>query len=130
MRNQLNSYIDNSMTDVKDYIKEVDKYTNNIGYQGNTATATSDKVFLLSIKEVGLQNYPVDNNWNYQYMDALNAEGTTYQWFADGNTISGYFWLRSPNSNYYDRFFDYNGGNLEDLTALSIGFVYPAFVIG
>ena len=127
MRTWLNGYIYESMTDTKAYIKEVSKDTNNIGYNGNSISATNDKVFLLSQKEAG-----VSNNWNwsdYPGMNALNSEGTTYEWF-ESNTVGDWFWLRSPSSNSNDSFFYYYYGDLGCNSADVEYTVCPAFVIG
>ena len=127
MRTWLNGYIYESMTDTKAYIKEVSKDTNNIGYNGNSVSATNDKVFLLSQKEAG-----VSNNWNwsgYPGMNALNSEGTTYEWL-ESNTVGDWFWLRSPSSNSSDSFFYYYYGDLGCNSADIAYTVCPAFVIG
>ena len=127
MRTWLNGYIYESMTDTKAYIKEVSKDTNNIGYNGNSVSATNDKVFLLSQKEAG-----VSNNWNwsgYPGMNALNSEGTTYEWF-ESNTVGDWFWLRSPNSDDVYSFFYYYYGDLGCNSANVEYTVCPAFVIG
>ena len=127
MRTWLNGYIYESMTDTKAYIKEVSKDTNNIGYNGNSVSATNDKVFLLSQKEAG-----VSNNWNwsgYPGMNALNSEGTTYEWF-ESNTVGDWFWLRSPDSSDDSNFFSYDNGGLNDGGAGREGTVCSAFVIG
>ena len=133
MREWLRTDIYNSMTDVKDYIKPVTKLTNNIGYNGNTVSETSDTVFLLSPKECGIEWQMTDDNYwawpDYVGIDALNAEGTTYEWF-NNNTIDVNFWLRSPSSYHDDDFFSYHYGDLNyDYAYIGIT-VCPAFVIG
>ena len=127
MRTWLNGYIYESMTDTKAYIKEVSKDTNNIGYNGNSVSATNDKVFLLSQKEAG-----VSNSWDwsdYPGMNALNNEGTTYEWL-ESNTVGDWFWLRSPSSHVSDSFFYYYYGDLGCNSANVEYTVCPAFVIG
>ena len=132
MRDWLNGNIYNSMSN-KDYIKTVTKMTNNIGYKGNSVTGTQDNVFLLSPKEAGVEWQMADSNYwdwpDYVGMNALNSEGSTYTWFAT-NTVGDYFWLRSPNSDYDDDFFNYCYGDLSDIFADDESTVYPAFVIG
>ena len=132
MREWLNKDIYGTMSN-KDYIKEVTKMTNNIGYNGNSVTGTQDKVFLLSPKEAGLEWQIADSSyWNwpdYVGMNALNSEGSTYTWFAT-NTVGDYFWLRSPRSDIDDVFFDYNYGGLGSGIASYGVTVCPAFVIG
>jgi hypothetical protein len=59
----------------------------------------------------------------------LETEGTTYEWF-ESNTVSGWFWLRSPYSNYDDYFFVYFRGDLASIDANVEYTVCPAFVIG
>jgi hypothetical protein len=132
MRAWLNGDIYNSMSN-KDYIKSVSKMTNNTGYQGTTATSTSDKVFLLSPKEAGIEdNIYDDNRWSWypeEYKPVLETEGTTYSWFIS-NTVNDYIWLRSPCSydNYF--FFLYYRGDLSDYDANYEYTVCPTFVIG
>lgn len=133
IRTWLNEDIYDTMSN-KDYIKSVDKMTNNIGYQGNTTTPTSDKVFLLSPKEAGIEWQVADSNywdWSaYVGMNALNSEGTTYEWF-ESNTVDVWFWLRSPYSDNSDHFFYYSSGFLDlDIVVDSKYPVCPAFVIG
>ena len=134
MRTWLNTTIYESMTDTKAYIKEVSKDTNNIGYNGNSVSATNDKVFLLSPKEAGIEWQMSDSNYwgwaDYPGMNALNNEGTKYAWFNGSNTINDYFWLRSPDSNIDDFFFFYLYGYLNYDCANIEYTVCPAFVIG
>ena len=129
MRDWLNSDIYNSMSN-KDCIKEVPKMTNNTGYQGTTATSTSDKVFLLSPKEAGVADDIAGLSWYpEEYKRVLETEGTTYTWF-ETNTVGGWFWLRSPDSSDDSNFFSYDNGGLNDGGAGREGTVCPAFVIG
>jgi hypothetical protein len=132
IRSWLNEDIYNTMSN-KDYIKEVTKMTNNIGKNGNSVSETQDKVFLLSPKETGVEWQMADSNYwdspDYTGINALNSEGTTYEWF-ESNTIDDNFWLRSPYSNYSDHFFYYDYSNLSILIAFIGKPVCPAFVIG
>ena len=129
MRAWLNSDIYNNMSN-KDYIKEVTKMTDNVGYSGqeNEVTATSDKVFLLSVIETGLQDQ-AEGDFDYPYMDAIKAEGTTYEWFTN-NSLRDFFWLRSPVSSGDNRFFCYGGNTLECDNAEVEDAVFAVFVIG
>ncbi len=132
IRTWLNGDVYDSMTDVAPYIKSVTKMTNNIGYNGNSVSDTSDKVFLLSPKEIGVE-WQITGHWampDYVGMDALNTEGTIYKWFADGGKILDWFWLRSPISNGNNYFFSYDNGNLDCKNADYEDTVCPAFVIG
>ena len=128
MREWLNKDIYNTMSN-KDYIKSVSKMTNNTGYQGTTATSTSDKVFLLSPKEAGVADFMA--SWAYfpeEYRPVLEAEGTTYEQF-ESNAVYDWFWLRSPVAFSSECFYGYlnsmvgQDANYEDA-------VCPAFVIG
>jgi hypothetical protein len=129
MREWLNENIYNTMSN-KDYIKEVTKMTNNIGYQGTTATSTSDNVFLLSPKEAGVADDIAGWSWYpEEYKPVLETEGTTYTWF-ETNTVRDWFWLRSPSSDYDFDFFGYGDGFLDGSGANIENPVCPAFVIG
>jgi hypothetical protein len=132
MREWLNKDIYDTMSN-KDYIKEVTKMTNNIGYNGNSVTGTQDKVFLLSPKETGVEWQMADENyWNwpdYVGMNALNSEGTTYEWF-ESNTVSFWLWLRSPYSSDNSNFFLYGYGGIDCNNGYSEDTICPAFVIG
>ena len=137
MREWLNTTIYESMDNVKEYIKEVPKSTNNIGYQGNSTSTTNDKLFLLSAKEVGFECPPDCNS----YSNVFNGEGNKYAWFNKGsNVIKDHFWLRSPTPHDSFFFFNYLYGDFDN-DKVSTGnlfynganeqcAVYPAFVIG
>ena len=127
MREWLNSDIYNSMSN-KDCIKSINKMTNNTGQQGTTATSTSDKVFLLSVKEAGV----ADNIWDWypeEHKPVLETEGTTYTWF-ESNTVNNKFWLRSPISDDYSAFFCYNNADIDGNSSFLVNTVCPAFVVG
>ena len=129
MRAWLNGNIYNSMSN-KDCVKTVTKMTNNTGYQGTTATSTSDKVFLLSPKEAGVADDIAGWSWYpEEYKPVLETEGTTYTWF-ETNTVDCRFSLRSPNSDDSYFFFSYNHGDLHYVDADGGSTVCPAFVIG
>ncbi len=136
MRTWLNTTVYESMTDTKAYIKEVSKDTNNTGYQGTTASATQDRVFLLSPKEAGVAD---SANWDWyleEYKLVLEMEGSTYAWFNGSNTIIDALWLRSPDSDDEEYFFTYyydhvyNSVYIDFDTAHHDYTVCPAFVIG
>lgn len=133
MREWLNGEVYNTMSN-KEYIKSTTVLTNNIGENGNEVSATTDKLFLLSPKEIGIESqmedYWATMNGTYPGMDALNNEGSIYQWFAEGNGPSGYFWTRSAYSsgNQYFNFVSY--GRLSQGYANSKNGILPAFVIG
>ena len=131
MRAWLNSDVYNSMN-IKDLIKPATKQTNNTGYQGNSVTGTSDKLFLLSPIEAGVADDINSASWSWypeQYKPVLQNEGSTYSWF-ESNTVSVWFRLRSPNSNSDNNFFGYYYGDLSSETAYTERPVCPAFVIG
>ena len=122
--------------DVKSAITPVTK-TNNLGSENPTGTSSdSVKLFLLSVKEIGLQdeleNYweffykeiawpDGENYWEYEYpyMSSINAESSfTYTYFQTDGYIGraefangDWFWLRSAYSGGNDYFFlvDYDG---------------------
>ena len=98
------------------------------GYNSPNGTKSATcYLFLPSIKEVGLNN---DISGWYSYMTAIEAEGETFDWFAEGGCIDRWFWLRSPRSNYVTLFFGYGNGSGSYDTAHRSYSVYPAFVIG
>ena len=63
-------------------------------------------------------------------MTAIEAEGETFDWFAEGGYIDDCFWLRSPYSDIDYLFFYYDYGYDLDYYADGSYPVYPAFVIG
>ena len=113
--------------------------TNNLGYENPTGTSSdSGKLFLLSAKEIGLQD-ELENDRGYSYMSSINAESAfTYTYFqTDGYNRRAefangdWFWLRSANSDTdYGFFYAYDGGYLSDGRADYWVGVVPAFVIG
>ena len=125
MRAWLNGDIHNGMNN-KDYIKPVNKMTNNVGYGGNSVSETSDKVFLLSSKECGF-SCP---SWNDKYSTIFNEEGTAYEWFVKGGFVDDCFWLRSPYSGANSVFLRYDYAYLDTYHANNEYTVCPAFVIG
>ena len=113
--------------------------TNNLGYENPTGTSSdSGKLFLLSVKEIGLQD-ELENDWGYSYMSSINAESAfTYTYFqTDGYNRRAefangdWFWLRSAYSDtdYYFFHVD-NYGYLNGSNAYHEHGVVPAFVIG
>ena len=113
--------------------------TNNLGYENPTGTSSdSGKLFLLSVKEIGLQD-ELENDWRYPYMSSINAESAfTYTYFqTDGYkrraefANGDWFWLRSASSIDDSGFFFVNGdGYLSYDIADNEDGVVPAFVIG
>ena len=113
--------------------------TNNLGYENPTGTSSdSGKLFLLSVKEIGLQD-ELENDWGYPYMSSINAESSfTYTYFqTDGYNRRAefangdWFWLRSADSDYNRGFFGVgDGGYLGSDGADGEDGVVPAFVIG
>ena len=99
------------------------------GYNNPNGTKSATcYLFLPSIKEVGLNDDI--SGWGYPYMTAIEAEGNTFDYFAEGGYIDDWFWLRSPRSNTANSFFSYHYGHYNYAIAYSGTFVYPAFVIG
>ena len=89
---------------------------------------------MLSPKEVGIEWKVADDDYmgmpDYIGLNAINSEGTTYDWFINGGYIDNSFWLRSPYSWTNEGFFYYICGDLDSSIANYEDFVYPAFVIG
>ena len=119
MRKWLNGDVYESMNN-KTYIKEVTKMSNNVGEGCTEATATKDKVFLLSVAETGL---------NYDY--DIDGEGTVYEWLKNNNDFYLAFWLRSASSSSSCVFHKYNYGSISGDYAHMKGYnIFPVFVIG
>ena len=116
---------------IKQYIKPTTKMTNNIGYQGSTASPTTDFLFLLSPIEIGLG---VENlvffGEEYGYEETLKQEGKIYEYFKT-KTVRGNQLLRSPISTNESDFFGYSSGDYmfveANVTPIS---ARVAFVIG
>lgn len=140
MRSWLNGTVYDSMTDVKDYIKPVSKMSNNLGFGGQVATETTDKVFLLSVKEIGMFDQ-ISSCWD---INAVAAEGSEYAWFADGNIVNEpgcdgtYVFLRTAAYGEYENgicfYYNYTfDGSAAILTGNELDWpnpIFPAFVIG
>lgn len=116
-------------TDFQNNVTTVLKQTNNMAYGstvGSSASATADKVWLVSYRELVPTLY---DGWKtYGGFQALNQEGSQYEYFHgkvtnnwSGNNIlsgiyktvsgsaplgaySGIWWERSPHPNYYNDF--------------------------
>ena len=133
MRAWLNTDLLNSMIDTKEYIKPVNKTTNNVGYQGNEVSSTLDKIFLLSVHEANLSEKLIRWTGGYEYIDSIYKEGQPYEWFLDSqnNYLNTTACLRSVNANGDTFFFmfGYNGHILSNNAQVAYC-VYPAFVIG
>lgn len=136
---------------LRDNVTPVIKYTNNgpqdknEGYYDKSAlTATVDKLFLLSYKELVPTPYNNSNYWEDAY-NSLTQEGKQYEFFKDkvtnnysSNTVLNYshiltpnnwWWERSANPWYsYDALHVYSGGNPTYHTSVdcSYGGVVPA----
>ena len=79
-------------SDLKGALKAVNKKTNNTAYTSPGAvSSTSDKVWLLSLVEIGGSVSPNDINVGGSGIPAAtyNAEGTQYKIFADAKVKSG-----------------------------------------
>ena len=98
------------------------------GYNNPNETKTVDcYLFIPSIKEVGLNDDTFDS---YPAKAAIEAEGETFDYFADGNYFDVRYWLRSPNSRYQSEFFlCLYGTSYDYLSAFANIGVQPAFVI-
>ena len=141
-------------TDFQNNVTTVLKQTNNMAYGstvGSSASATADKVWLVSYRELVPTLY---DGWKtYGGFQALNQEGSQYEYFHgkvtnnwSGNnilsgiykTVSGstplgasdyYWWERSPNpdNNYYFLQVYSNGGPSYNYYASYRYSVVPAF---
>ena len=97
------------------------------GYNSPNGTKSATcYLFLPSIKEVGLND---DISGWYSYMTAIEAEGETFDYFAEGGYIDDWLRLRSPDSYLENVFFGYYYGSNDDNIAYGSYPVYPAFVI-
>ena len=73
------------------------------GYNNPNTTETTDcYLFLPSVKEIGFNDEA--SVW-YPYMTAIEAEGETFDYFAEGAHIVDMCWLRSPQSDTNHNFF-------------------------
>lgn len=123
MREWLNGTIYNGLSsDLKSAIKPVSKKTNNVGNgdKSATATATTDKLFLLSLAEA-----------NITHTFDTDGEGTAYQYFVNTKyNLRG--WFRSPRIDSPKNFCDFNNSNTigSNYAAYPNANVIPAFVIG
>ena len=156
LRNQMNNgEIWNQFpTDFQNNVTPVLKQTNNMDYgdtAGSSASATADKVWLVSYRELVPTLY---NGWKTSGgFQALSQEGSQYEYFngkvtnnysGNGilsgiyNTVSGstpvgadsdYWWERSPNPSGYSSFLlvDSNGGPSNGSGAYYRYSVVPAF---
>ena len=98
------------------------------GYNSpNSTKSATCYLFLPSMKEVGFNDNIYDS---YPYKTAIEAEGETFDYFSEGCSIDGGFWLRSPYSQFNNIFFYYSYGGYYDGLASFSRPVYPAFVIG
>lgn len=118
-------FLNSLPADLRAAIKMVNKKTS-AGNQSSTIKTEPMKCFLLSEKEVGLQNYSVA------------GEGATYSLFtttskrikklANGAGGASYWWLRSPRASYSDDFccVDTNGSannnNANSACGVCVGF--------
>ena len=116
-------------SDLKSVIKSVTKSTGTGGGSTSGTETSTNKLFLLSEKEVGLSSYSVGN------------EGTQYPIFTDNNSrikklsngsgSASSWWLRSPFSGYSSRFCRvYSDGSANyDFASISLGVCF-GFCVG
>ena len=132
MRTYLSNNIYTSLpSDLQIVIKTVNKKSDNGSGDNTTLNITKDKLFLLSLEEVGFTSNDV-------YREYVNGQGTKYEYFSNGNSrkkkdLSGdlcHWWLRSTRTfNFYFFFLVNFNGNWNSISAdLSRG-VVPAFCI-
>ena len=132
---EMRTYVNNDVysflpSDLQAVIKSVDKVSDNGNKNTTTLNTTQDKLFLLSLEEVGFTSS------DSPYF--VPGQGTKYEYFTDDasrvksylNGESMYWWLRSAYTNsgyifcgvYDDGGYDYNN-------AYSVFGVAPAFCI-
>ena len=122
IRNLLNnSFYQSISEETRKCIKQVNKTTNNRGYGGTSGTlsSTQDYLFLLSATEI---------NKNQQY--SVAGEGHTYAYFSGSFNFQSYTWLRSPNYNSSQNFYQLQGNRVNTASATTVYGICPAFVIG
>ena len=133
---EIRTYVNNDVcnalpSDLQAVIKEVNKVSDNGNGDKTTLNITKDKLFLLSLEEVGFISNDV-----YGYNVA--GQGMKYEYFTDDNSrekqyLSGelsYWWLRSAyanNTNFF--FYVFSDGNWDGGYADSTVGVAPAFCI-
>ena len=133
MRTYLSNNIYNSLpSDLQAVIKEVNKVSDNGNMDTTTLNITKDKLFLLSLEEVGVTSNDVDGR-------CVNGQGTKYEYFSNDasrvkSNLSGelmcFWWLRSTYTNdTNDFFFVYFNGDWNYYRANDANGVVPAFCI-
>ena len=132
MRTYLSNNIYNSLpSDLQAVIKEVNKVSDNGNMDKTTLNITKDKLFLLSLEEVGFTSNDV-------YGEYINGQGIKYKYFTDDNSrvkkyLSGelsFWWLRSAYTNDTNNFFFvYFNGDWNYFRANGVNGVVPAFCI-
>ena len=129
MRTYLNKTVHNALSfDLQAVIKTVNKVSDNGNMETTTLNITKDKLFLLSLEEIGLSS-----SYN------VTGQGTKYKCFTDNaSRVKSYlsgkssnWWLRSAHTSVYYVFFgvcsDNGGWNYR--YADNTGGVVPAFCI-
>ena len=117
-------------SDLQAIIKTVNKISDNGNKDATTLNTTKDKLFLLSLEEIG---FTIDDTINF-----VPGQGTKYEYFTDDTSrvksyLSGKlskWWLRSANTDYsYFFFFVDSDGDWNDYSACDTFAVAPAFCI-
>ena len=103
MRTYLNETVHNSLpSDLQAVIKTVNKKSDNGNMNTTILNTTEDKLFLLSLEEVGFTTSDV---YGYNVVE----QGTKYEYFTDNasrvksylsGSIADYWWLRSADAEY------------------------------
>ena len=133
---EIRTYVNNDVcnalpSDLQAVIKEVNKVSDNGNGDKTTLNITKDKLFLLSLEEVGFISNDV-----YGYNVA--GQGMKYEYFTDDNSrekqyLSGelsYWWLCSARTDFtYVFFYVYSDGDWSYGSANSSFSVAPAFCI-
>lgn len=132
VRTYVNSTVYNALpAEVQDVIVET-LVVSGHGSDESSNFTTTDKLYLLSLKEIGI-NYSRDsarsNTRVTDYYSANNNNASRIKYDRSGNAV--YWWLRTPSSNSSNYFYTAtNTGSYSDVSPTTNRGVAPAFRIG
>ena len=128
IREELNSTIFNTLDkELQDVIKPTKKVSI-MGNKTKGVVETEDKLWLLSVKEIGRHT---NFSESYEYYNEINSEGETYEYFTQHfQNLSkiGSTYLRTTNPTTNRDYYYVTSGSLYSNN--SNYSVIPAFVIG
>ena len=132
VRTYVNSTVYNAIpTNLKNAIIDTSVVSGH-GSDESTNFTTTDKIYLLSLKEAGI-NYSRDSaRSNTRVMDYYSANNNVADKIKyDSSNDATYWWLRTPSSNSSNYFYTIsNTGNYSDVSPTTTRGVCPAFRIG